>query len=149
MAPGGTTMANLRPAASAVAAFRWRIGGDVYSDGLVFGTDGDGFDDRSEFNVALGLRIALALELPRARVSGNYVNVFPNGNTFVDIDNIYAQQVAVAGEGTVEFFENGRFAHNTIIGTDGNGVSDADEKNIVTHTVYDVNVEIYTAGTNV
>jgi hypothetical protein len=149
MAPGGTTMANLRPPAAAVAGFRWRIGGDVYSDNLVFGTDGDGFDDRAEFNVVVGTRIGLALELPGARVSGNYINVFPNGNTFVDIDAIYAQQVAIAGEGTVEFMENGRFAHNTIIGTDGNGVSDADERNIVTHTVYDVNVEFYSAATNV
>jgi hypothetical protein len=149
MAPGGTGMANVRPAAAAVAAFRWRIGGDVYSDGLTFGTDGDGFGDRSEFNVALGMRIALALELPGARVSGNYVNVFPNGLTFVDIDALYAQQLDIAGDGTLEFFENGRFAHNSIIGTDGNGVSDADERNIVANTVYDVHMEIYTAGTNI
>jgi hypothetical protein len=149
MAPGGTTMANLRPAASSVAAFRWRIGGDVYSDGAVFGTDGDGVNDRAEFNVSLGSRIGLAWELPGARVSGNYVNVFPNGNTFVDIDDLYAQQLVVAEEGTLEFMENGRFAHNTLIGTDGNGVSDSDERNIVGHTVYDVNMEIYSAGTNI
>lgn len=149
MAPGGTTMANLRPAASSLAAFRWRIDGDVYSDGATFGTDGDGFNDRAEFNVSLGSRIALALELPGARVSGNYVNVFPNGNTFADIDALYAAQLAVADEGTLEFFENGRFAHNTVVGTDGNGVSDSDERNIVSHTVYDVNLEFYSAATNV
>jgi hypothetical protein len=150
MAPGGTTMADLKPVASAVAAFRWRIGGDIYSDNLTFGTDGDGFDDRAEFNVVLGTRIGLALELPGARVSGNYVNVFPNGNTFVDIDAMYAQLAAlIADDATVEFMENGRFAHNTIIGTDGNGISDADERNVVTHTVYDVNVEFYGASTNV
>lgn len=149
MAPGGTGMGDLKPAASSVAAFRWRIGGDVYSDGATIGTDGDGVNDRAEFNVSLGSRIGLALELPGARVSGNYVNVFPNGNTFVDIDALYAEQLVVAGEGTLEFMENGRFAHNTIIGTDGNGVSDSDERNIVGHTVYDVNIEFYSAGTNV
>jgi hypothetical protein len=149
MAPGGSTMADVKPAASAVAAFRWRIGGDVYSDGLRFGTDGDGANDRAEFNVALGCRIALALELPEARVSGNYINVFPNGLTFVDVDAIYDQLVTLGGGESVEVFENGRFAHNTIIGTDGNGISDSDERNVWAHPVYDHDIEFYSAGTNV
>jgi len=107
LAPGGSSMADLKPMASAVAAFRWRTGGDVYSEGLRFGTDGDGANDRAEFNVALGCRIALALELPGARVSGNYINVFPNGLTFVDVDAIYDQLVTSGGGESVEGFENG------------------------------------------
>src|SRR5439155_13257403 len=87
LAPGaGTSLADVKPGSSAVAAFRWRIGGDVFSSGLVVGTDGDGANDRAEFNVMVGGRITLALELPVARISGNYVNVFPDGLHFVDLD---------------------------------------------------------------
>ncbi|MCI0364019.1 MAG: hypothetical protein L0219_09080, partial [Phycisphaerales bacterium] len=132
IAPGGSNMVDLKPLASAVSAFRWRIGGDVYSGGLTFGTDGDTVNDRAEFNVALGAHIALALELPGARVSGNYINVFPNGQTFVNVDELAAQI-----QNSIEFFENGRFAHDSLIGTDGNGVSDSDERNVFgTHSVY-------------
>jgi hypothetical protein len=87
--------------------------------------------------------------LPGARVSGNYINVFPNGLTFVDVDAIYDQLVTLGGGESVEVFENGRFAHNTIIGTDGNGISDSDERNVWAHPVYDHDIEFYSAGTNV
>jgi hypothetical protein len=152
--PGGTTMLDVKQPAAGVAGFRFNtgvVGPDqfIYSGGLVGGTDGDGFNDRAEFNVAVGCRIAYALELPAAKIAGNYVNVFPNGTNFANIDDLYLQQVAIAGEGTVEFLENGRFAHHSVFGTDGDGVSDSDERNIVAHTVYDVNLEIYTAGTNI
>ncbi|MCI0745300.1 MAG: hypothetical protein L0Y58_07835 [Verrucomicrobia subdivision 3 bacterium] len=146
--PGGSTMADVKPAASAIAAFRWRIPVDVFSEGLRAGTDGDGVNDRAEFNVCTGSRINFALELPRAKVSGNYVNVFPNGLTFVDIDDIYAQLTAIGGGESVEFLENGRITTDSVIGTDGDGVSDSDERNIVGHSVYDVHVEFYTSATN-
>src|SRR4030095_8288644 len=130
-------LASVQPPASAVAAFRWRIGGDIYSGGATVGTDGDGALDRSEFNVLLGGRIALAMELPNLRVSGNFVNVFPDGNTFLGVDASYQlwRDAFSAGgsdpdDATIENFENGRVADNTQIGTDGNGVSDADERNI-------------------
>ena len=145
--PGGSTMNDVKAPASAVAAFRLNNGDGTfnYSEGLVAGTDGDGIGDRGEFNVTAGCHITFALELPNARVSGNYVNVFPNGNTFVNIDAISE----MIGGNSVEFLENGRAAHNMVVGTDGNGVSDSDERNIVAHTVYDVHIEVYTAGTNV
>jgi len=144
--PGGTNMNNVKAPAAAIAAFRFNNGDGTfnYSEGLVAGTDGDGVTDRGEFNVATGCHITFALELPGARVSGNYVNVFPNGTNFVDIDAISA----LIDDESVEFLENGRAAHNMIVGTDGNGVSDSDERNIVGHTVYDVHLEVYTAGTN-
>ena len=146
MAPGGTTTAALRPPASAVAAFRWRVGGDVFSDGLTFGTDGDGIDDRAEFNVTLGARIALALELNGPKISGNYGNVFPSGTNFVDIDAVYAQQlVLLPDDASLEFLENGRVANNSVVGTDGDGISDSDERNVIGHTVYDVHIEFYSS----
>jgi hypothetical protein len=144
--PGGSTMNDVKAPAAAVAAFRFNNGDGTfnYSEGLVAGTDGDGITDRGEFNVTAGCHITFALELPGARISGNYVNVFPNGTNFVNID----ASAEVIGD-SVEFLENGRAAHNMIVGTDGNGVSDSDERNIVGHTVYDVHLEVYTAGTNV
>ena len=145
--PGGSTMNDVKAPASATAAFRFNNGDGTfnYSEGLVAGTDGDGINDRAEFNITTGCHITWALELPNARISGNYCNVFPNGTSFVDVDAVSA---AIGGE-TVEFLENGRAAHNMIVGTDGNGVSDSDERNVVAHPVYDVTMEIYTAGTNV
>ena len=149
LAPGDTTMADVKPVGSAVAAFRWRIDGDVFSSGLIFGTDGDGTNDRAEFNVTLGSRIALAIELPNTKISGNYFNVFPDGLTFVNVETIYEQLVALEGGESVESIENGRVADNTTIGTDGDGVSDEDERNIFAHSVYNHDIEVYTAGTNI
>ncbi|HNQ87865.1 MAG TPA: hypothetical protein PKM73_04445 [Verrucomicrobiota bacterium] len=153
LAPGDDPVQdNIRPCSSAVAAFRYRTGGDVYSGGLVVGTDGDGTNDPAEFNVILGCHIALALEAPDVRVSGNYVNVFPNGVTFVDIDAINWMLQATGRTGndaSVEFFENGRQTDNTIIGTNGDGKSDGNERNVVGHSAYDVDIEFYSNANNV
>ena len=157
MAPGAAnTLASVKPPASAVAAFRWRIGGDIYSAGATVGTDGDGTQDRSEFNVILGGRIAMAMELPNLRISGNFVNVFPDGNTFLDLDanyQLWTDAFTAGGSDpddvTIENFENGRVADNTQVGTDGNGVSDAEERNIFNHVVYEHAGEVYSAGTNI
>lgn len=142
---------NIKPVIDAVAAFRWRDGGDVYSEGLVIGTDGDKVNDVQEFNVILGCHIALALEAPNVRVSGNYVNVFPDGLTFVDVEAVSGSLEAVGRTGSdasVEFFENGRVTDNTVIGTNGDGNSDGNERNIVAHCVYDHDIEFYSAANN-
>jgi hypothetical protein len=146
--PGGSAQTDLKPAASAVAAFRYRTGGDVYSAGLVVGTDGDGVSDRAEFNVILGSRIGLAIEAPRLRVSGNYFNVFPDGNTFVDVEAVYAQLLQLEGGESVENIENGRVTEGTIIGTNGDGISDSDERNIMGHAIYDHDIEFYSDARN-
>ena len=150
LAPGGSTQADLKPAAAAVAGFRYRDGGDVYSEGLIVGTDGDGVNDRAEFNVILGCRIGLALELPGARIAGNYFNVFPDGLHFVDVDAVAETIIAQgpdAGE-HVENIENGRVTDGTVIGTNGDGVSDSDERNIFAHASYDHDVEFYSSAKN-
>jgi len=151
LAPGGSTQADVKGCGAAVAAYRFRDGGDVYSQGLVFGTDGDGVNDVAEFNIVLGMNIALSLELPNTKISGNYFNVFPSGTNFLDIDAYYDFQVTTTGgdSDTLENFENGRLADNTIIGTDGDGISDANERNIFNHAVYDHEIEIYSGGTNI
>jgi hypothetical protein len=150
--PGGSTQADVKGCGAAVAAFRYNTGaGFVYSQGLVVGTDGDGANDVAEFNISLGMNIALALELPNTKISGNYFNVFPNGNTFLDSDAWFDHQLT-ASDGdsdTLENFENGRLADNTTIGTDGNGISDANERNIFSHAIYDHEMEVYSGGTNI
>lgn len=155
LAPGGSTMADVKPVSSAVAAFRYRTGGDVYSAGCIVGTDGDGVKDREEFNVMVGGRISLALELPGARISGNYVNVFPDGLHFVDLDDNFAQWQSVfeaggsdPGDVTIENFENGRLTDGSVIGTNGDGVSDSDERNVFNHVVYDSHGEFYSNSRN-
>ena len=156
IAPGGSTQADLKPVASAVAGFRYRTGGDVYSFDAVIGTDGDGVKDRAEFNVAVGGRDTFALELPGARISGNYVNVFPDGLHFVDLDDNYAQWGDVyeaggsdRGDVTIENFEIGRSTANSVIGTNGDGISDSDERNVFGSVVYDHLGETYGGAANV
>lgn len=143
--------ANLKPCGSAVAAFRHREPSDTYSGGLIVGTDGDGVRDVEEFNVILGCHIALAIEAPDLRVSGNYINVFPNGTTFVDVDAIHGELLNLGRTGndaSVEFLENGRVTDNTVIGTNGDGKSDGNERNIVAHTNYEVHAEFYSTAPN-
>lgn len=152
LAPGDPfTMDRLQPVTDAVAAFRYRTGGDVYSGGLVVGTDGDGVNDVQEFNVMVGCHIALAIEAPDLRVSGNYVNVFPDGTTFVDVEAVNQALLnagRTGGDTSVEFLENGRVTDNTIIGTNGDGKSDGNERNIVAHAFYDHDIEFYSNANN-
>ena len=148
LAPDGTTV---KGSSAAVAAFRYRTGGDVYSGGMVVGTDGDGVDDVGEFNIMMSMHIALALELPNLKISGNYFNVFPDGKTFLDIDAARAELEATGRGGSdasVESIENGRFTENTVIGTDGDGKSDANERNIIAHSSYSHDIELYSNSTN-
>ena len=162
IAPGGSTMADLKPVASAVSAFLYQLnppnGPKFYSSGCIIGTDGDGVNDRAEFNVMVGCRIAMALEVPGARIAGNYVNVFPDGVSFVDIDQSHALwwDAFIAGgadpaelEVSVENLENGDSTENTVVGTNGDGVSDADERNVFGNTVYSNTIEFYRAGPNI
>jgi hypothetical protein len=153
--PGQSTQSELKPVAAAVAAFRYRTGGDVYSYGAKIGTDGDGVNDRAEFNVVLGARDAFPLELPGARISGNYVNIFQNGLSFVDIDEIYSRWRAAFEAGGsdpddvhIENYENGRVTEGTVIGTNGDGISDSDERNVFGHVVYDHLGEFYSSSAN-
>lgn len=151
--PDGVTQTG---GAAAVAAFRHRVAGpdgniDTYSEGLVYGTDSDSFNDLAEGNVAADTHLILALELPQARVAGNLFNVLPDGKTFSDVQKIYDAQIAAgrsAGDSTVENFENGRLTTSTVIGTDGDGVNDAGERNVFNHVAYTHLIEFYSNNTN-
>lgn len=149
LAPDGTTV---KGSASAVAGFRYRVNVDgnnidTFSGGLIVGTDSDGLGDFGEFNILNGMHIALALELPALRVSGNYFNVLPNGNTFLNVNTIHEALVAAEADDSVENIENGRFTAGTVIGVTGDGVNDANERNIFNYAVYDTLTEFYSEAT--
>ena len=152
--PDGKTVSG---SASAVAAFRHRVnvGGvnvDTFSGQLTFGTDSDGVNDRAEFNIATGMHIALALELPFARTSGNYFNTLADGKTFVAPDAIYQAQLdsgRSSGDSSVENYENGRNTVGSVIGTDGNGVNDANERNVFGQVFYNHLIEFYSNANSV
>jgi len=117
--PNGTTVAGGR---SAVAAFKDADGASA--SGLIFGTDGDGQNDPAEFNICIGMGLAVNLQTPNTKIAGNFINVFPNGTRFLDVSTI----TLLDGQG-IEAIQNGA-ADNMVIGTEGDGVGDANERNV-------------------
>ncbi len=131
--PSGA-VAGVYGARSAVASFK---GDGFTSIGLVFGNDGDGNGDRGEFNLCMAQRLAIHLQTPAVRVSGNWINVFPDGSML----RLESQGLTLEDE-TLEAIENGD-GTGMIIGTDGNGTGDADEGNIIGPLVYDTVAEFW------
>ena len=119
VAPDRTTVAG-----PAIGTYLYQSGGFQ-----VIGTDGDGINDRSEFNVFVGCQeMAIGIEADgygttNCRVSGNFIGVMPDGLTAMPqsaLDLVYEGDCLESG-GT----------DNLIFGTDSNGIADADERNIV------------------
>lgn len=103
--------------------------------GHVFGTNGDGVDDRSEFNVFVALAIAVQFEDTRdIRVSGNLIGVLPDGRT------LPPEEIRMNLEG--DAIEGAGLAGTILIGTNGDGVADADEANVIGGMKDDV-IEFY------
>jgi len=143
---------SLRGGRASVATF---LNGTEDASGLVIGTNGDGVDDRAEFNIHAAMSLACHLQTPNVKVSGNYINVLPGGNTFVDVDAVAREIGAVQDPGnpepspaTVEFLENANCT-NVVIGTDGNGVADADERNVIANVSYSETMEFWRQADNV
>jgi|GEM_PF-1831176 len=150
LAPNGTTV---QGSAAAVAGFRYRVtvgevNVDTFSEGLIVGTDSDGVGDLGEFNILNGMHIALALELPYLRVTGNYFNVLPDGKTFLNVNQIHNALVAAEADDSVENIENGRSTAGTVIGVSGDAVNDANERNIFNYAIYDTLTEFYSNAQN-
>ena len=124
--PNGTTVAGGR---SALAAFKGD--GGASASGLIFGTDGDGQNDPAEFNICMGMGLAINLQTPNVKIAGNFINVFPSGTRFLDLTTI----TLLDGYG-IEAIENSA-ADNMVIGTEGDGVSDANERNIIGPVLFD------------
>ena len=140
--PAKPTAAGVRGGRAAVASFKWD--NDITSDGLVVGTDSDGFGDVGEQNLITGQLLALHLETPNTRVSGNRFNYLPDGSVFD-----YSQVPGYLGDfSDMEAIENGR-GHFMLIGTDGDGINDALERNCFGPLNYEVLAEFWRSATGV
>ena len=100
--------------------------GESFPNGLVVGVEKNAPDAataRRQFNVIVGEYIPLALEGRDQRISGNFINVFPDGVTDYFSDGSPDHNLQA-------FIEIGRSGDNLVLGTDGDGVNDAEERNL-------------------
>jgi hypothetical protein len=129
--PTNQTVAGVSPSGIALAAYRHRApSGDPRPElpniGLTIGVKAGSANPRAEFNVFVGHGYAIDAENIRSRVSGNFFGVLPDGVTAY---NMTQEQPFIFAGGQFEF---GRYNDTVpiIIGTDGDGVNDADEGNL-------------------
>ncbi len=113
------------PDGATVAGGEIGIDVDGSGGGQIIGTDGDGVNDRAEFNVIVAQNINVIIETgsKNCRVSGNFIGVMPDGLSAIP-------QAAFEALSEGDAFE-GDGADNLIFGTDANGIADADERNVV------------------
>lgn len=132
--------------ADAIAAFRYRgQDGDTLVNDVVVGVGKNSTNPRGEFNVIIGEpAIPIIIEGNNTRIAGNFLMVYPDG--VHDYNVSLNPDLAGDFEGAIEI---GRGGDNTVIGTDGDGVNDADERNIIGGTLppaldgYDHTIEFY------
>ncbi len=126
---------------------------NILVSGVTIGVAKGAANARAEFNVISSIpAIPIIIEGDATRIAGNFINVLPDG--LHDYDPAFDPAVAGNFEGNIEI---GRGGNNTLIGTDGDGVNDADERNIFSGAVspamsgYDHNIEFYgqNPGTNI
>ncbi|MBN9690840.1 MAG: hypothetical protein J0M24_11425 [Verrucomicrobia bacterium] len=155
----GKTAPFIAPA-DGVTGFRYRgrdennnVTNTILVSGVTIGVAKNSTNPRAEFNVITGVpAIPVILEGENHRFSGNFFGVLPDGVT--DYNVALVPELATFFEG---FIEIGRAGNNTIIGVDGDGVNDAEERNIFGGMVreslggYDHSLEFYgqTPGTNI
>src|ERR1051326_3415696 len=100
----------------------------VTSDYMTVGVKAGSANPRAEFNVMLGMIETLGIEGSNARISGNFLGVFPDGLH----DYIGPRDGPDIGDNWREtHIEIGRANNNTVIGSDLDGVNDADERHII------------------
>jgi hypothetical protein len=114
----------------AITAYRHRAASgnprpELPNVGMTIGVKAGSANPRAEFNVILGNAYDIDGEGIRWRVSGNFIGVFPDG---VTVFNASESHPFFAG-GQVEW---GRYddTNAVVVGTDGDGVNDADEGNL-------------------
>ena len=129
----------------------------ILVSGVTVGVAKESANPRAEFNVITGIpAIPIILEGENHRIAGNFLEVLPDGKQDYNpaLDPDIPADVKPTFEGAIEI---GRAGNNTIIGVDGDGVNDAEERNIIGGTVppsllgYDHTLEFYSQnpGTNI
>jgi len=157
--PDGTTVPG---PAIGISGFRYRTRDEsntvldtVLINDVVVGVAVGASNGAADANVIVGVPgIPIEIEGNNTRISGNFLNVFPDGlhdfnPPLVDPDNFSG-----TFEGNIEI---GRGGNNSVIGIDGDGVNDANERNVFSGVLpesmggYDHNIEFYgqTPGTNI
>ena len=141
---GGT---NVYGANVGVSGYPFREGGTTFfANGTMIGVKPGATNAPAQFNVFAGIPLPIAFEAANLRVSGNFLNVFPSGtNDF---------NAALAGIASLSAIAVGADGNGTLIGTDGDGVNDANERNIfggllstaVSPLGYSHTIEFYGAG---
>jgi hypothetical protein len=132
--PANPTVAGVSGGLMAIANYRHRdvSGGprpDIPNVGLIVGVAPGSTNPVAEFNVFDGYGYIMDSENIRARFSGNFAGVMPDGVTPYNMPDIDPADFSDAGNG---HFEWGRYddTEPMIIGTDGDGVNDSEEGNL-------------------
>jgi hypothetical protein len=108
---------------AAVTGFRYREDGVPFlADDMVIGVTPGTKKPEAEFNVIAGMKVPIAIEGNNLRVSGNFIGVLPSGTN--EFNNAVA---GLPNEGAIQI---GRTDGNIVIGTDGDGINDAAERNV-------------------
>lgn len=140
-------------AAAGVTGFRYRRPdgtGLLAIDGTTVGVPVGSANAPADFNVIVGMGIPVILEGNSSRIAGNFIGVLPDGLHDVNV----GMDRPGESEGAIQI---GGGCNNTVIGTDGDGVNDGDERNIIGGTMpfweggYDHTIEFYACdpGTNI
>ncbi len=98
----------------------------IFANNLTIGVAKDAADAttaRGQFNVIMGQFIPVVLEGANERISGNFFDVFPDGVTDFNINGNPPNNLEA-------MIEIGRSGDNLVIGTDGDGNNDAEERNV-------------------
>jgi hypothetical protein len=98
----------------------------IFANSLTIGVAKNAVDPttaRGQFNLIMGEFIPVILEGANDRISGNFLNVFPDGVTDFNINGQPPNNLEA-------MIEIGRAGENLVIGTDGDGHNDAEERNI-------------------
>lgn len=156
VAPDGKTVAG---SANGISGFRYRgrdesgnVTNTITIDNTIVGVAKNATNAPAEFNIFAGHpAIPIILEGNGTRISGNFIMVLPNGTNDVNVTDLIPGSEF---EGAIEI---GRGGNNTVIGVDGDGVNDANERNVIGGTYppgkggYDHTIEFYgqTPGTNI
>jgi hypothetical protein len=115
--------AGLFGANAGVTGFRFRDAGVPFlTDNITVGVAAGATNAPAQFNVIAGMEIPVIVEGANLRVSGNFLNVLPNGT-----NDVNHSLLGLPNQGAIQV---GRDGSGTLIGTDGDGANDENERNI-------------------
>ena len=131
VAPDGTTLAGPN---KGVTGLRYQqrdeslqVTGNLLVNDVVIGVPPATATPAADFNVLTGIpAVPVVLEGHRTRISGNFLGVLPDGLHDVNLALDPAFSGSFGG-----FIRIGYGANDTVIGTDGDGVNDAEERNLL------------------